>query len=771
MPKRDPVEGAEEATQSLPSRLPINILHLSDLHWGARAGGRDSSQNCWTSFLEHVTECRQKGLFRPDFIAFTGDLVHTPWPGGARHFRRGVNALLQVAGRCGFVEGEPTWTADQVHPPPAWWELLGRRLLMVPGNHDLYFFGVRVLWNRCTRHWRALSAPPGQLEAPAAFAAGPLAILLIDSNGGPRLCGAARGEVKEQPTLGWPETPSTHLFRIALMHGHPLQVPFLLTGQDPERLMLVNDAGLLLKNLAHLGVRLLLHGHRHYPNISTLSLPDSDGAMQPIVVVGAGSVTRPESGWPYYAYDWIRVHPDHRVEVTFWKRSEGERAFALDRTYLADAGDFRYDLVRNKVAVQERTGDLDVTLEISGFRVLPGRREVARVPLSIGREEFASLAGWSVGLSQGGLAGSEVRWDEDTSSLLIDPPHRWTAPPVDLKLRYFIHNGEALSRWEAEELYDDDRRKTQGSINLGVPCETGTISLQVELPSAFQGITSEQLSGRVVRGRGIVDEEASSAFSGAIAWDPVRRQISVQRERPQSSYTYRLFWPLLQDPPIKAVERRLLFIRHWQRWLVDQHEHGNRPLDAECRAITRSLEALGLPPQIDVSLFVPDTHELRKPPFEKQPHRRGALRLVGATVELQPPLAQWSLPYGMGVAGRAWRAGTPQLYHVTDASSSREAYEQGEQVSPGNFYHPFPSGPKYLAVLAAPILATGIAEEFSIEVSSGRFALLVLSIGSTSHASPLLDWDSLEVGRLAQQVVSPLERKAYEMAKSHRRGY
>ncbi len=750
----------------LPDGLPVDILHLSDLHWGAKADGSDSLDHCWQTFLDHVTKCLQKEWFKPEFIVFTGDLVETPVPRRLEDFRRGVNALLELAHRCALTGAEPppTWKECEPVPPPVWWELLGRRIFVVPGNHDFYWRGLRKFWKRWTHHWAALSVSPGETVARTAAASGPLAFLLLDSNGGRRFWSYARGEVEQQASLSWPAGigVSPRSFRVALMHGHPLQVPYLLTQLDSEQLMLVENAGLLLKNLTNLQVRLVLHGHRHYPNISALSLPDSEGTMQPLVVVGAGSLTRPPDGWKYCSYNWIRIHPDRRVEVTIEQRARGETTFSIagGKTYLADAGDFRYDSIHREVTVHERTGDFDVKISIRGFRVLPCRAPVDRIPFAIQREPFSSLAAWSFREIREDGSKSHVEWHE-TTSLVLEPPQTWQDPPRNLELRYFMHNGEALSDWEAGELYGDVPGMERGTTSLRVTCATGAIELAVALPSAFRQTARGDFRGNVLRGDDRLDEEGSQRFEERIEWSSERCQVRARRERPEAARRYELSWAHPRSPRMeREVGRKVLLIRRWQDSLLREHERDNRPFDAKCGEIAKSLQGMGLPPDTDVSLFVPDTNDLRR--ARQQPLRNGALRLVGATMSLAAPLSRWSLPFGVGVAGRAWRSATPQLYHVSDATASREAYEGGGAEPPENFYHSFLGGTEYMVLLAAPILANGLAEEFGIDVRSGRFSLLVLSIGSTHERSPLFGWRRTEVERFSKEVALPLETWAYQ---------
>jgi hypothetical protein len=238
--------------------------------------------------------------------------------------------------------------------------------------------------------------------SPSETAQSALSIRLLDTTGRRSLNGL--GTVAYDPDLGggeqWNVTDASLRFGVALVHGHPIELPFHLHGMfDGARGMVMENAGLLMKALAQLNIRLVLHGHRHYPGAWGVTLPDRDGHPKPLVVAGAGSPTKAPGGWKNYSYNWIRIHSDRKIKVYIVERDVGGGVhdFSRGQPFVADNGDFRYERLERHIVVNE-AGDVLATAVIKGFRVNPGRPAVRAIPFRLDPE------GWA-------------RWQHGTSSL------------------------------------------------------------------------------------------------------------------------------------------------------------------------------------------------------------------------------------------------------------------------------------------------------------------------------------------------------------------
>jgi len=217
-----------------------------------------------------------------DFLAFTGDLVNSPWPWKISAGKKWQLALCQKAG---------------LDPQ--------KQLLVVRGNHD-----VRVLGNFGIR-------PLSGLSFQFAFWAWTrnrvkvvpqhsLVFLRIDSN--PVMWGFARGKV------GWWElrrlrkelsrfaaelskqAPSRTLdefTKIALIHHHALPMPY----EGGDKFLLLKDAQRLLQLLAEKKVDALLHGHKHRAPYSLLTLGTCGGSDRVVEILGAGAEVKKKDNY------------------------------------------------------------------------------------------------------------------------------------------------------------------------------------------------------------------------------------------------------------------------------------------------------------------------------------------------------------------------------------------------------------------------------------------------------------------------------------------
>jgi 3',5'-cyclic AMP phosphodiesterase CpdA len=107
-----------------------------------------------------------------------------------------------------------------------------------------------------------------------------------------------------------PEHERDSMIRIAIMHHHPILVPELVEpgrGYDA-----MGNSNYLLKLLRQYGFQLVLHGHKHYPNIFTY---DSDSPWQErttpsmLVVAGGSSSSRelPDGQRRHNTYNLISI--------------------------------------------------------------------------------------------------------------------------------------------------------------------------------------------------------------------------------------------------------------------------------------------------------------------------------------------------------------------------------------------------------------------------------------------------------------------------------
>lgn len=770
------------------SRQPsaIDILHVSDAHFRATSSAADDA---WIPFLEDVRGRIASEGFTPALIAFTGDLVETPGPWrGWRSATRGVHHLLELCEACGFI-GKDDIPADVdtwQDLPDIWWKLVNTSLFLVPGNHDVYVKGLRCLGNRCGSIWRRLSVRPNEAR-PAngrrmtrcdhVLANQNLAIRLIDSNGRPGLWKLARGAYDQRLGGGesWTDAAATDgRFCIALMHGHPLQLPFHLTGLfEGEASMMVENSGLLLKHLGQLRVRLVLHGHRHYPGQWNLTLPDAEGKPHPIVVVSAGSVTSPPSRWPHYSYNWVRLYQDRRVKVMTVERAKHEPRFAPAlRVFDADRGDFKFDRVEKSVVVTQ-AGDVDVLIRVVGLRVAPGRPSIASIPFKITLEPHAKLAAFRVSSkTEQGKANTDVAWDR-RSRLVFAQPFTAQHPAADITIRYFLHNAVATNTWEAEQLQGVSRSEEWTSHLLS--CETGEMSLSVMPPVQADTFDVRRHARIVIMDeRGKEDVALGEHLTSAIQWDPKDRRLTFASRHVRTDRRVALRWTVGDLPAVPVTVNRVRHrIRQWNREVYDKRTDATLPLTSWC---TRVATAVGDQwPELAkcvVSMWVPFTSGDSLTGEGVLPGSEPSLASLGLVGQWPPTESKVprTLPFGRGVAGRALRLGAAIRYLAADASQTTVNFgmdpEQTDVVAkhPQNYYEPWEDKdePRHQAVLAIPVFPIEALADFPAGIGDARLVALVVCLAASGPGHPLVSLGEDDCRSVVQTLARDVETQLWK---------
>lgn len=742
-------------------RWPLDVLHVSDLHFFGKPELDKDRDAAWKVLREDVARRTRKGQVYPHLIACTGDLVETPSRDG---FRRGINALLELAADCAFLEEPAVWREGEARPPRAWWELLDRRIFLIPGNHDVFTSGLRILFfGKSSRQWAEITdpeavVPAGRLEPTPAALAGPLALRMIDSNGSRAFWKTARGSVDRQMDLSWPPdlgVDDRH-FRMALVHAHPMQVPFFVQGVfDDEASLMMDNAGFLLKNLADLGVRLILHGHRHYPCCYALSLQDSHDATRSIAIVGAGSATKAPARWKNVSYNWVRIYPDHRVEVRILRRDPQAPTFSgFGAPIAATLGDFSCQRLDRTVRVWNSFGDLEVTTRFTGLRAVSGRPPVRRIPFERRSEPSVEL---TAQVLRGSAGRRQISWDTAAGSLELDPPLDAAIGAVDLEVRYHLYGGAALTTWQAVQMYGAGDRETQ---RFSLDFDVRDVSFEVHLGNRFSPPDPGSCRARFLR-------PGLPAANRGAEWKRDQHVLSMTFENPKPPGVLELEWPLPEahapavGPSSSNQWASVRFaIRSWQQSLLRSLEKRPRVLDALCREIAAQIgeEALREP---DVALFLPVISDLE----DGEPAAAGfpGCRLLRVGV-YPPPEAEeepWSVPFGQGVEGRSHRSGRFLFFHKMKADDSVRAYRAGDSQTPTNF-HRDPPDRHYVGYACCPIFPLGMARlvqeesQESVEARRPECTMLVLAIGAT-RLEPFMSWDDRRLAEFFTEVLRELE--------------
>lgn len=274
------------------------ILHLSDLHFGAREA---ALRRRW------LKEQLARELPSVDKVVVTGDLFDTP------------EALLR--------ESFDEFRADIEN-------ITGSELLVIPGNHDVRIKGNSLLglgrnaeyvtdlrWNPITiDHKLQTVFFSFNSSESGSFATGAVGERQRLDRGS-----LFDAEVRRQARV-------SEFLKIALVHHHPYTyqtAPIaayekILAGLfgGEERFVAFNGADEFMNWCAARGISLVLHGHKHVPHWVEADI-SSNGRSHRIMVVGCGSTTG--AGGRPMCYDIIACDPTNkRMSVLFYHDERGD---------------------------------------------------------------------------------------------------------------------------------------------------------------------------------------------------------------------------------------------------------------------------------------------------------------------------------------------------------------------------------------------------------------------------------------------------------------
>jgi len=290
----------------------VVIAHISDLHFPHWR--EDTLQNL-KDYL------RRKN---PLLILVTGDLTDNPNPLQQRRLKRKLDELVEYC-----RNGEPNRPY----------------LAVVPGNHDYavlgnWNLGLSPLPRTTFRHiFREYNRRFIEITA------GDLTVYVFCFNSNPYVARWAKGAISRSQ-LKWFEKKAHALrsadkekfesaYKIAILHHHPLPIPF---SEELEKFLILKNAGELLRLLAQCKVDLVLHGHKHESVISSLNMGTSYGATRKLFVVSCGTTLKKGDG--KNTCNVITIRRRRQAEVTPVEALPGEEFLDRDTVMLPSWDDY-----------------------------------------------------------------------------------------------------------------------------------------------------------------------------------------------------------------------------------------------------------------------------------------------------------------------------------------------------------------------------------------------------------------------------------------------
>lgn len=712
--------------------MPRTVLHISDLHFGLRF-----RKEKWANLLTWVEK------LRPDVIVVTGDLVNSPW---RWTLKRAKANLDDLAGR----------SSDGATPDS---------LFVIPGNHDTRLLGlipfsaIQIAAAICgllgcfAAYYLAIA-----LELRIVFVLASVIIAIVPFALFARFSKVLRGMVLSEPYLlskhrllfvpfdsaspitlmSWAtghvassafaecdqklndirkKHPDMHMVSVAIVHHHPLPLPF---DSANENMMVMDNAGALLKQLSHWRIGLVLHGHKHHQHFARISIDPNTPEAVEVAVVSAGT---PTCGGPFSrGFNLLTFNDDDDGSVrTFEAEAAGalfEEGETFEITSSFEAGKRRFNeladrsnLLCNRLVCAvdlDLDGDGRLSRELRGLKLAargtPQGRIPGEFPFGVSPSGFVEQISVdylpTTAFPRPGLSPIITQPAASAATLEVhfEPPSPLmnTHPPLDIVMKARLNNAFAWDREQCAEMHPS-RQKEFVTFRIPDGIAIEHLTLHIKFPSHARS------DGRLPPGlpNGLALLERFS-LSEADPWNPLLQRQLVQLESARSvvadipfpvpNHTYKIEWDVwdsLQDR--NDAERVALLLRERLRdWLASCLDGGVPTALRDCfELVVRQTDLIdNNSPGFNAVFYAYDGNQRM-------------LRPLMSTYAPGDVRRTWAFPYGAGLAGRAFRTGQESAFRKDVARGALTGYMRGDG-RPVQGPHDIPEAASLAFAIAVP---------------------------------------------------------------------
>lgn len=383
----------------------VRILHLSDLHFTPETSTTGGDKASFLRQLEDVlNHLGSEPEGRIDLMAVTGDLSDFS------KLRKREDQHKDT------LEKAKSYLHELV--TSIWPDDGGKRLLVIPGNHDYRWFG-NTGSKEAEKNFKNIFVHEFQHTIYRFQNFVEVAFGCFDSNHEHHKgLDFARGLLRPDDVSDFSRQYNTyraaehryHSIRVALIHHHPLPVtasePPEARGvfekmrsffQSAPELLLLRNSGTVLWKLLQEDFRLVLHGHLHGSGYWRAMTTLKDGSEKWIEVISANSAHKSDEP----SFNIVDIHRDGFIEtVTFpWSRTGiRSRNFVLGSAPYNDVREISYKSSVSKAQIHSQryvikanvdlsTGDLDSDEAMIGYR---SRKSAKTLEVFTASESFTS---------------------------------------------------------------------------------------------------------------------------------------------------------------------------------------------------------------------------------------------------------------------------------------------------------------------------------------------------------------------------------------------
>jgi 3',5'-cyclic AMP phosphodiesterase CpdA len=289
----------------------IRIVHVSDLHF-VNGKALNALKSCSSGVHGHDLNVlpalkSEVGTLKPDFIVSTGDQTTF----GDQTSLTACRAFLEQ------LASESEVPLD--------------RLYCIPGNHDVllhYYCGFFSSKRNYEKIFGSVKVADYKEVAGNKVAFFSFDSTLERKSGMFWPLVGSRGKISPQSFNDFnsgrrQKHDLREYFKIALIHHHPLPIPFKTHPEDIELTTMVNG-GSFIAHMQESGINLILHGHEHHPySCQYCYEPNGDD----IVVAAAGSAA--QEGTVTNSFNYLEIVPG--ISVTIRRYNYDEAGFHIDK--------------------------------------------------------------------------------------------------------------------------------------------------------------------------------------------------------------------------------------------------------------------------------------------------------------------------------------------------------------------------------------------------------------------------------------------------------
>jgi 3',5'-cyclic AMP phosphodiesterase CpdA len=583
-----------------------------------------------------------------------------------------------------------------------------------------------------------------------------------------------------------------YLARIAVIHHHVLPIAFAPGQQDVtgEPMMVLRNAGAVLRVLADYHFDLILHGHWHKAQFARIDLGTDDHDSYPISVVASGSAAMKSENPDSNCFNLITVADNGRIAVKsvlygsgqapnphgepgrHYRRYEEPMAAVKRRAYARarERHPIECDL-REQICEITENGDLWVTHRVTGLRLRGDLTPYPRRPLAV----FIPPHGHFVRKTlrpdaESARAGVRLTPAPDHPGSGGRLDYYWIelpggglvlgGSPANYSVSHGCANCMTMTRWEAKEKakpapgavpnegWDDEW------VGVRIVHPTRRLVLSAKFPQSLVAAQPEvvcfrhsQYPGYVIDRWGDadmppenlpIDLELLEEEQRGLRFDASTRTWSLKVDRPMVGYLYSLRWKMPTDKLDARIAGETL---QWQGVLL---RLGGRVFDGttgdgdggaikQFDLLRDLLQKEICPGRRDeswvIALFVYDSDGLALRP---------ALSVRSWTPARLPP--DFKVPLGDGVTGAAFLQRRIVTWSRQSAESAQLNAATGSSLIEPVPHPPPPEGPiEMVNVLALPVYHPAMEEE---PRPPPWAAIGVVTIGSSSYGSPIAGLES-----------------------------